>query len=130
MDGSEVTKEGNSHLETLRRNIANGRFDVVGDQLNEVRRVLVLDVQHLLFDFLSGHTITEEGGGGEISSVSGVGSAFHVLGVEHLLVKLGNGKSAILLGPREVRGAKPVIKKWRRGIGMRLTASFLKSELS
>jgi hypothetical protein len=98
LDGSGVTKEGNSHLETLRRNIANGGFDVVGDPLNEVRRVLVLDVQHLLVDFLSGHTTTEEGGGSEISSVSGIGSAHHVFGVEHLLGELGDGKSAILLG--------------------------------
>jgi hypothetical protein len=98
LDGSGVTKEGNSHLETLRRNIANGGFDVVGDPLNEIRRVLVLDIQHLLVDFLSGHTTTEEGGGSKISSVSGIGSAHHVFGVEHLLGELGDGKSAILLG--------------------------------
>ena len=106
LDGSGVTKEGNSHLETLRGNIANGGFDVVGDPLNEVRRVLVLDVQHLLVNFLSGHTTTEEGRGSEISSVSGIGSAHHVFGVEHLLGELGDGKSAILLGAAGGKGSE------------------------
>ena len=32
--------------------------------------------------------------------------------------------------PREVKGVKPTMKKCSRGKGMRLTASFLKSELS
>ncbi|URE06649.1 hypothetical protein MUK42_34782 [Musa troglodytarum] len=32
--------------------------------------------------------------------------------------------------PREVSGVKPTMKKWRRGKGMRLTASFRRSELS
>jgi len=63
LDGSRVTKEGNCHFQTFRRNIANGRFDVVWDPLNEVRRVLVLNVQHLLVNFFSGHTTSEEGRG-------------------------------------------------------------------
>ena len=103
MDGSEVTKEGNSHLETLRRNTANGGFDIIGDPFNKVRRVLVLNVQYLTFDFLSGHTTIEEGRGSEISSVPGIGSAYHVFGVEHLLGELGDVKSAILL---ETTGGK------------------------
>merc|ERR1719195_2412755 len=52
LDGGGVAEEGNSHLETLGRDIANGGLDVVGDPLNEVRGVLVLDVEHLLVDFL------------------------------------------------------------------------------
>ena len=52
LDGGGVTKEGNSHLETLRRDIANSGLDVVGDPFNEVRGVLVLNVEHLLVDFL------------------------------------------------------------------------------
>nr|GLL25989.1 protein TUB [Ipomoea trifida] len=32
--------------------------------------------------------------------------------------------------PRDVRGAKPTIKKWSRGKGMRFTASLRRSELS
>merc|ERR1712073_123799 len=80
LDGSGVTEEGNSHLEALRRDIADGRLDVVGDPLNEVRGVLVLDVEHLLVDLLGGHAATEDGGGGEVTAVTGVRGAHHVLG--------------------------------------------------
>ena len=88
LDGGGVTEEGNGHLETLRGDIANGGFDVVGDPFNEVRGVLVLNVEHLLIDLLGGHSTSEHGGGGEISTVSGIGSAHHVLGIEHLLGQL------------------------------------------
>merc|ERR1711939_765596 len=89
LDGGGVTKEGNGHLETLWWDIADGGLDVVGDPFNEVGGVLVLNVEHLLIDLLGGHTATEHGGGGEVSSVSWVGGAHHVLGIEHLLGELG-----------------------------------------
>merc|ERR1712220_31707 len=47
LDGGGVSEEGNGHLESLGWDIANGGLDVVGDPLNEVRAVLVLDVEHL-----------------------------------------------------------------------------------
>mmetsp|Transcript_3264 Transcript_3264/g.5371 ORF Transcript_3264/g.5371 Transcript_3264/m.5371 type:complete len:455 (+) Transcript_3264:329-1693(+) len=97
LDGSAVTNEGSRHLKTLRRDIANGGLDIVGDPLNEVRRVLVLDVKHLLIDLLGGHTTTEKGGGGEVTTVAGISGAHHVLGIPHLLGKLGDGEGTVLL---------------------------------
>ena len=104
LDGGGVTKEGDGHLQTLGGDIADGGLDVAGDPLDEVGRVLVLDVQHLLIDLLGGHASTEEGGGGEVATVTGIGGAHHVLGVEHLLGEFGNGEGAVLLGATASQG--------------------------
>merc|ERR1712100_684513 len=77
---------------------AHGGLDVVRDPLNEVRGVLVLDVEHLFINLLGGHATTEEGGGGEVTTVTRISGAHHVLGVEHLLSQLRNGKGTVLLG--------------------------------
>mgnify|MGYP003957588509 CR=1 FL=1 len=97
LDAGVVTDEGDGHLESLGRNVADGSLDVIRDPLDEVGGVLVLDVEHLLVDFFGGHATTEEGGGGEVAAVARVGGAHHVLGVEHLLGELRDGEGAVLL---------------------------------
>lgn len=98
LDGGRVTDEGRGHLEAARGDRAKSGLDVVGDPLNEVRRVLVLDVAHLVLDLLHGDLTTEDGGAGQVATVAEVRSSHHVLGVEHLLGKLGHGDGAERVG--------------------------------
>merc|ERR1711865_707718 len=56
LDSGRVTDEGTRHLKSTWWDVTHGGLDVVWDPLDEVRRVLVLDVEHLLVDFLHGHT--------------------------------------------------------------------------
>mmetsp|Transcript_8255 Transcript_8255/g.20711 ORF Transcript_8255/g.20711 Transcript_8255/m.20711 type:complete len:228 (-) Transcript_8255:746-1429(-) len=97
LDGRRVADERRRHLEALRGDVANGRLDVVRDPLDEVRRVLVDDVEHLLVDLLRGHAAAEEAGAGEVAAVARVGGAHHVLGVELLLRELRHRERAVLL---------------------------------
>jgi len=46
--GRAVADEGRRHFQTTWRDVADGRLDVVWNPLDEVARVLVLNVQHLL----------------------------------------------------------------------------------
>mmetsp|Transcript_41446 Transcript_41446/g.81748 ORF Transcript_41446/g.81748 Transcript_41446/m.81748 type:complete len:302 (-) Transcript_41446:634-1539(-) len=97
LDRRRVTDEGDCHLETLGGNIADRGLDVVGNPLDEVGRVLVLNVEHLLIDLLRGHAATEHGARRQVASVSGIRGAHHVLGIEHLLSELGDRQRSVLL---------------------------------
>merc|ERR1719221_33637 len=60
------------------------------------------------------------------------GSAAHIMFLASNIccVNSGTVKARYCCDPREVNGANPVIKKWRRGNGMRLTAILRRSQLS
>ena len=55
LNSGGVADEGGSHLQALRGDIADRRLDIVRNPLDEVRGVLVLDVEKLLVHFLRGH---------------------------------------------------------------------------
>ncbi len=62
LDSRGVAQERDSHLQAARGNVTLGRLNIVGNPLDKVGRVLVLDVLHLLFDLLHGDFATENGG--------------------------------------------------------------------
>ncbi|KAF4521999.1 hypothetical protein B566_EDAN010848 [Ephemera danica] len=104
-----------------------------------LRRIFALYIQHLLIDIFHGHFATEYGGHGEIATMAGVTCCHHVFRVKHLqctawcrcMIKLpftccvsSATLSALkLCEARDVRGAKPGMKKCRRGNGTMFTAS-------
>ena len=107
LDSRRVTDERRRHLETLRRDITHGRLHVVRDPLHKVRRVLRLDVEHLLIDLLHGHTTTEHGSAREVTTVARIGSSHHVLGIEHLRRQLRHRQEAVLGGTTRGQRSEP-----------------------
>merc|ERR1740138_266904 len=61
-----------------------------------------------------------------------LGSAAHIMFLASNIywVNSGTVKALYYWDPLEVKGEKPIMKKWRRGKGIKLTANFLRSELS
>jgi len=58
LDRCRVTDEGGRHLKATWWDRAESSLDVVGNPLNEVRAVLVLDIAHLVLDLFHGNFTT------------------------------------------------------------------------
>ena len=107
LNGSTVANESGSHLETTWWDVTNSGLDVVWDPFNKVAAVLVLDVQHLFVDLLHGHTPTEHGGDGEVTTVTRITGRHHVLGIEHLLRQFRYCQGPVLLTSSGCQRSKP-----------------------
>merc|ERR1712176_1230940 len=117
LDSSGVACERHSHLQPLRGNVANAGLDVIRDPLNEVARILVLDIQHLFIDFLGRHAAAEKRSSSQITAMARVSSTHHVLGIKHLLCQLWNCQSTILLRParsQRCETSHEEVKAWER----------------
>ena len=88
LDGGGVADEGGGHLQASGRDVTHSGLHVVGDPLNEVGAVLVLNVEELLVHLLHRHPPPEHTGHGEVAPMPGVTGSHHVPGVEHLLGQL------------------------------------------
>mmetsp|Transcript_110201 Transcript_110201/g.206574 ORF Transcript_110201/g.206574 Transcript_110201/m.206574 type:complete len:221 (-) Transcript_110201:605-1267(-) len=99
LDCCGVACKSDSHLQPLWWNVANTGLDVVRNPLYKIRRVFVLDVQHLLIHLFGGHASTEECGSSQIPAMPRISCAHHILRIEHLLRELWHGQCTILLRP-------------------------------
>merc|ERR1711937_491682 len=97
LNRSRISKECDCHFQSFWGDVAHGTFDVVWNPFHEVRRILVLHIQHLFIYFLCGHPPTEQGTSSEVTSMPGVSCAHHILSVKHLLRKFRDCQRAILL---------------------------------
>ena len=97
LNGCGIANECGTHFEALWRNITDSDLYIVGNPLNKVARIFVLDVEHLVLDLLHRHPATEDCGNSEVAAVTGIGGGHHVSGVEHLGGELGNGQGSVML---------------------------------
>mmetsp|Transcript_5934 Transcript_5934/g.11583 ORF Transcript_5934/g.11583 Transcript_5934/m.11583 type:complete len:252 (+) Transcript_5934:210-965(+) len=97
LDCCRVSDECRRHFQVLWWNVTNGCLDIVWNPFHKVTAVLILHIQHLLINLLGGQSSPEHGRCGEVTSMSWIGSAHHVLGIPHLLSKFWYSQRAVHL---------------------------------
>ena len=98
LDGSAVANESGGHFQPTRRDVTDSSLDIVGDPFHKVGTVLVLDIEDLFIDLLHGHTATEHGCHGQVTSMPWITGSHHVLGIKHLLSEFWYCQGTVLLG--------------------------------
>ena len=106
LDSSGVSNECASHLKSTWWDVTYSCLHVVGDPLNKVGAILVLDVQHLFIHLLHGHSSPEDSCYSEIPAMPWVAGSHHVLGIKHLLGQLRNSESSVLLAATRCQRSK------------------------
>merc|ERR1711976_20280 len=124
LDGGGVADESSSHLKTTGRNVTDSSLDIVGDPLNKVRAVLILDVQHLFINFLHGHTASEHSSDSQVSAMARIASGHHVLGIKHLLGQLGDSQGSVLLAATGGQGGESGHEEVQPGEGHHVDGQF------
>src|ERR1700737_82442 len=87
LNRSGIPNESRRHFQSPGRNAASSGKNVVGDPLDDfisrikcehtIARVLGLNTPHLFLDFLHADFSSEDGGDGQIPSLSGAGTSRH-----------------------------------------------------
>ena len=65
-----------------------GSLDIIGNPLDEVSGVLVMDVEYLLIYLHSAIVATEDARDGKVAAMPGISGAHHIIGIVHLLNEL------------------------------------------
>ena len=87
LNGSRVSNESGRHFESSWWDITYGGLDVIWDPLNEIRTILILDVEHLFVNFLHRHTSSEHGCYGKVTEKVVLKSASFFSKIFHLFRK-------------------------------------------
>jgi len=96
LDGSGVTDESGRDRSECRWDVADRRFHVVGDPFDEIRGEFVLDLHHLVIDFLCRHFASKRSRGSQVTTLAGIASSHHVFGLEDLRGQLGDTQLTVL----------------------------------
>jgi len=72
LNGCRVADKGRRHLQATRRDGAERGLNVVGDPLDEIGLILVLNVAHLVFNLLHADFATEDSRASQVAAISEV----------------------------------------------------------